>query len=324
MANFEQLLPRFPTYQNALNEDGYKFGDHTQRQIKELFDQSKWEDRLLMLAFIMQRSELKIDNRPSFSNWLKKEIEMIDQDFLDDDPSSNPFIKCLWRYDGATYVLNRDNLEKIISDWETYSYNEKKEKLTLNLMGVYHTLFPSSLVVTTKLGEQCLSCCKDLSDNQQVKEYIDGLYYSLVSFTESAYSKTLAHQNNNENLYLHKYDFNWSEILHLVWKIDLISWWYRGYLTPYDPCWGKDVTTIPLSIGEYENSNTYFTECLLPMIFNAYGVDCKEYEKECYTMMYTWYSSETPPYSKEEMSDMIEDQWSEIHHHWTMKYGVLE
>ena len=321
MTNLEQILPRFPIYEEIVKKTGYSFNQTFQKEIGELFDQSKWEDRLLMLAFIMYYSELETDNRPSFSKWLKEERYTIDED--NSDPNKDPYLNCLARYGKAKKHINLDSFKKIITKWNKYSDKEKSDKLTLNLMGVYHTLYPQDMVVPTEIGKHCFSSCKGLSQNKLVKEYIDGLYYSLASFIESAYSKTTDHQKNNENLYLHKYDFNWSEIIHLVWKIDLLSWWYREYLSDYDPCWRKNVTSIPLSVGDYENSNTYLTECLLPQLISVYGVDCKEYKKDCYTMMYTWYSNDTQ-YDKEEMIESIEDRWSEIHHHWINKYGALE
>ena len=121
---------------------------------------------------------------------------------------------------------------------------------------------------------------------------------------------------------MHKYDFNWSEIIHLVWKIDMLSFWYRKYISADDPCWKQDITSIPLSIGTLDNSNTYLTDCLLPKLFHIYGVDCKDYNKTCYSRMYQWYSGEQS-YDEEMMEENIEDQWSEIHSKWVQEYGNL-
>ena len=322
MTNFEHSLPRFPTYQNIVKKEGFSFNDSIQKEIGELFDQSKWEDRLLMLAFIMQRVEIETDPRPSFAKWIKEEILTINAGFETYD-REYAHTQLLLRYEKAKDRINYNSLKKIFRLWDTYSDNEKKDKLTLNLMGVYHKMFPQSMVTPTAMGKQCFSSCKVLSQNELVKDYLDGLYFSLTSFIEGAYTKTISLKENNENLYLHKYDFNWSEITHLLWKIDILSWWYREYLSDYDPCWKADVTSIPLSIGECGNSNTYLTECLLPMLFNIYGVDCKDYNKQCYTRMYNWYSGEYS-YNEQDMEDNIEDQWSEIHQQWTKQYGSLE
>lgn len=329
MPNFEQLLPYFNSYQTILTEEGYSFNDGMVKEVRDLFDQTKWEDRLLMLTFIMQRSKLKVDNRPPFSKWIKGEIDKIETDTLDynypsnrDKGAQDPYLKAIERYSVAKDKINKDSLKKIIEKWDTYSYDEVRDKLTLNLMGVYHTLFPESMVETTPIGKKCLSLCKQLSQTELVKEYIDGLYFSLASFSENAHTKMTSLKKSNENLYLHKYDFNWSDVLHLVWKIDMISWWYREYLSDYDPCWKMDITSIPLSIGTFDNSNSYLTECLVPMLFNAYGVDCKEYNRHCYTRMFSWYSGEYS-YNEQDMEENIEDQWAEIHQQWTKEYGVL-
>jgi len=334
MTNLEDSLPRFPTYQKIVSSDGFLFNDSIQKEIGELFDQSKWEDRLLMLALIMQRTELENDPRPSFPKWVKGECAKIEQDFLDYHfpsnrdrdkgiPHPDPYTSALERYSSSKDKINCDNLKKIIGKWNTYSYGDQMGNLTLNLMGVFTNLFPKSMVTPTALGKQCFSSCKSLSQNKLVKEYIDGLYFSLTSFIEGAYNRTVSLKKDNENLYLHKYDFNWSEIIHLVWKIDLVSWWYREYLSDYDPCWKMDITSIPFSIGSFGNTNSYLTECLLPMLFNIYGVDCKDYTKQCYTRMYSWYSGEYH-YDEETMNENIEDQWSEIHTHWTEQYGSLK
>ena len=321
MTNFEDSLPRFPTYQKIVENEGFSFNDSIQREIGELFDQSKWEDRLLMLALIMQRTELEKDPRPSFSKWIKEEILTIN-DSLENSESGYAYTQLLERYIKAKDLLNYNSLKEVFRLWDTYSDSEKQDKLTLNLMGAYHKLFPQDMVTTTPIGKQCFSSCKSLAQNKLIREYIDDLYFSLTSFLEGAYTRTVSLKKNNENLYLHKYDFNWSEIIHLIWKIDILTWWYREYLSEHDPCWKMDITSIPLSIGSFENSNSYITECLLPMLFNIYGADCKDYSKQCYTRMFNWYSGEYP-YDEQDMEESIDDRWSEIHQCWIKEYGSL-
>ena len=71
MPNLETILPRLSHYKTILSDGGQSFNDSFLKEIGELFDQSKWEDRLLMLALIMQRSKLQEDPRPPFAKWIK-------------------------------------------------------------------------------------------------------------------------------------------------------------------------------------------------------------------------------------------------------------
>ena len=178
MTNLEDSLPRFPTYQKIVSSDGFLFNDSIQKEVGELFDQSKWEDRLLMLALIMQRTELENDPRPSFPKWIKGECAKIEQDFIDNQ-CSDPYTSALERYSSSKDKINCDNLKKIIGLWDTYSYGDQMGNLTLNLMGVFTNLFPQSMVTPTALGKQCFSSCKSLASSAAACEYKLGFFIDI-------------------------------------------------------------------------------------------------------------------------------------------------
>ena len=332
MPNLETILPRLSHYKTILSDGGQSFNDSFLKEIGELFDQSKWEDRLLMLALIMQRSKLQEDPRPPFAKWIKEEIKTINEDYQDGDDPYCIYNDCLVRYGGwiakteflspkplsnsGVKNLNHNNLRSLITDWEKLSSQSKQDSLTLCLMGAYLEIYPESLVKPTRLGADCLLRCKgDLASASEIKGYIDNLYYSLISFIENLYKNTVSLRQSSENLYLHRYDTDWQEIIHITWKIDLLSWWYREYLTGTDNCWQVDIAEIPFS-EKFEDSNSYFTDYLLPVLFKTYGIDCKDYKKNCYSRMFAWYSGD-------EYEIEIEDRWRDAHTYWTGKYGDL-
>lgn len=318
MKTFENLLPKVYQYEDVLSKSSKRLGDKFLNEIK-IFDQSKWEDRLILLSLIMKKISMKEDPRPGFSAWYKKELVRLGND-LEIDGINTVIVflqeKMQEKFEISEIEILREHLP---------SLDRSNRHLMMVFSRIYTTLYPTEMVKTTPLGDFCFNLCNHLKEDPRIKEHIENLILSLCSTIEQIYCDTVNLKSENQSLWLRKGDIEWEKLLDLRWKISLLGDWYKEF------CLGDiyrgDLVDLKLCHSEYDNTNAYIIDIILKKLFDVYEVKLGDYTKAHYECCWKWYSPQVISYHETDMEDCDDDIFDEeyraIHNFWTNTYGEL-
>ena len=322
----EKVFPKFDTFNNLAKQDKRTFHPHFQSDVREMFDQSKWEDRMLMFAHIMYRTTLQNDPRPPHHKWMREQIAKIDQ--LVSDGKGTDEIIALLVSDWGGFALPeylKSSFKKLLEQWESKTLTFKTCDFFHTSMCAYQHLYPENMVKKTSIGSFCFEQIeKHISKEKKVKECIDNHTFSLVSTIEQMYSRTMSlKEEKGDDLWLHKGDIDWKSLLTIRWKIELLNWWYQEYVNGL--CFG-DVTEISYT-GNNTYDSSYVIDYCLYQLFKAYGVNWNEYIPHTWgSMLPRWCCQDDVAMVEEYdvFEDQLEDGWKDTHKYWKEKYGLLE
>ena len=324
--SFENLLPRFSHYESIIAKEGRKYNDLFVSEIKDICDQSKWEDRLLMFALIMTRSVLEEDPRPGFHKWFKKEIGFLTREFEEQkkwkDKSFERIISSSEeRWGHKIEEPNRTQFIKSLSDWDNLPPFSKQREGMLGLLGVYQKVYPSSLVKTTPIGEFCYEQSGLLSKKDEVREYINNLILSLCSTVEQLYSQTVELKKETNQVWLHKGDIDWDNLIFLRWKVSLLVDWYKDHCLN-DIHYG-DLVSLSVKEQPFSNTASYIIDCVLKKIVIAYEVSVRDYSRPHYRNCFDWFGPDFCVPLQEALEDEIEDQFEKLDKLWVETFGEI-
>lgn len=308
-------------YEKIISKDRFEFAQSFKNDVTTLFDQDKWEDRLCLLAFVMMRSQMKIDNRISFSEWSKKEMQKITVELDSGIKPSVVLSNLCERSDNYTFNSKNEHeqtsLLRLFMKWKRVSDFERKNQFTLKAWFLYNHCFPDNLVKKTTLGEYCIGLSSELAKESEIKDYLDSVAYSLVSTIENLYTKAVKLKDSGEEMFLYKGDIDWKALIDLRWRLSLLTWWYQEYcIDSYFQLFDIEF----MNKKEIEDFDfNYVANYLLYRLFKAYGVNWKDYLHDSQCKMYSWYCNDP---SDIDLDSDLEDS-AEMHRYWISEYGEL-
>lgn len=332
--NFETVLPKRATYEKALEKDGYLFHE----DLFSYLDQSKWEDRFLMLIRIARNSTLETDPRMSFHKYVKSieegissEIESIEDlnSIVTTSKVVANFIKLADLPPSKQFSdKNRNIAVSCLKNWQKGQSNYIN--IMLKVHDYYQIVWPSYLVKRTSIGELVYSIVENLEKEKslytQVISFCNQLVDSLILFVEQLQEKTITHIINSEELFLHKEDTDWGRIAKMRLHIDDVEWFFRNFC---DCCTLSDWYSTPYSDEAPYLQADFTLDYVLHRICTLYTVDLSEYVSEVRDVYLNWVTHN--PKTQEEIDQAFDHidhssetaQFSDNFHYWKEKHPLL-
>ena len=145
--NFEKLLPKLPTYTQAMEKDLKRFVS----DIGVGLNHTKWEDRFILLSRIASSGTLEKDMRVPFHKFLNEIRDQFDDLALTYGYSWEEAKQEILEDYGVEDTFDLSAFETIYSNWSSYSKSIKYLKLMNNLRDLWVEIYPPSMVHTCLL-----------------------------------------------------------------------------------------------------------------------------------------------------------------------------
>lgn len=320
--NFETLLPKRDQYEDTLAKDNLAFYDN----MFSYFDQSKWEDRFVMMIRIARNTQLEKDERPSIGRVVNLVCNLLDSEIphLSDGTSMD---REMLIEDIAEYCNVEDEIEKhkscietLVDNWKVGVHKMVQSSNFLIISSLYRCGYPSSLVTETSMGTLIKKITAGLNRVKIEKETfrhrrqkIDSLMLSI----DQIQSKTASHLAKGEQLILHKEDIDWKALAIARVTIDDYDWYARNY---EDSSLLEDWYSNPFGIHFY---TTFQMDYILYKLCQLYGVELSDYIPEVVEYYHhLWLFND---YAKEDEDSFfnLTDIYSDCLKHWKENYPLL-
>lgn len=312
--NFEQLLPKLPTYTQAMKKDHKRFVS----DIGVGLDHTKWEDRFILLSRVASSGTLEHDPRKPFYRFLSDFQDHLDE-LTEFDYSWEEAKQEIFEDYGVEDTFDLSAIETIYSKWSSYTKTTKKFKLMTSLRELYGEVYPHTMVITTELGKVVKPVIEGAMNNSEVTQMCQDTVTNLIMTIEQmAYRVAELKAQGVQNLFLHKGDFDWQGIVSERLKIDDMEWLYRNY----DCCNAlEDWYHNPFDNSQW-NYPTFIIDYILDCLAKDFGVALSDYAqsvKDWYEMHWICSKSEFVQNWKEDY-----EMWGENVEQWnkTMDYKV--
>ena len=218
--NFEKL-PKRKAYEIALKKDGRIFNDC----IFQYLDQSKWEDRFILLLRVARGSVLEIDNRVKSIHYAKDLEAQIDILCQDGTENKTKEVLGIIGVEETQEWVNK--IEDLLGRWKVGGDNYLQ--MMLFSAPLYERDYPSSMVRRTNIGKLVDKAFYDINlyFEKEIHQHCQNLMDNFVMFIDQLQEKTTQHIMKNEELFLHKGDIDWRRIAKIRTDIEDIAWYFR-------------------------------------------------------------------------------------------------